>query len=172
MQCIRQKWKAFLVGMCCALYFVTAKLRKKCGCIVLFSKLLLLMRHFFCALPLNLCDNITPNRSLDRKSATGNGKDYLLSSFIFLLASCFSVSSRRSPLRLRTNVKQSAQQSNEICSVSNDRLGIKIPTDFAYGAKLSGYIKKEYQPRKESLFLSFVFTSRLPSALPQFLPLE
>ncbi|RKV82180.1 MAG: hypothetical protein D8H91_01565 [Alloprevotella sp.] len=32
---------------------------------------------------------INPNRSLDRKSATSNGKDYFLSSFFFLLASCF-----------------------------------------------------------------------------------
>ena len=30
------------------------------------------------------------NRSLDRKIATGNGQDYFLISFIFLLASCFS----------------------------------------------------------------------------------
>ena len=35
------------------------------------------------------------------------------------------VRSRRSPLRLRTNDKQSAQQSNEICSESNDRFGLK-----------------------------------------------
>ena len=34
------------------------------------------------------------------------------------------VRSRRSPLRLRTHGKQSAQQSNEICSESNDRLGL------------------------------------------------
>ena len=32
-----------------------------------------------------------PNRSLDRKSVTGNGKDYVLPSFISLLASCFSL---------------------------------------------------------------------------------
>ena len=32
-----------------------------------------------------------PSRSLDRKSATGNGQDYFLISFIFLLASCFSL---------------------------------------------------------------------------------
>ena len=31
-----------------------------------------------------------PNRSLDRKSATGNEKDYFLSSFILLLAFYFS----------------------------------------------------------------------------------
>ena len=58
--------------------------------------------------------------------------------FHFLVGILFLVSSRRSPLRLRTNVKQSAQQSNEICSVPNDRFGIKIPTDFVYDAKLSG----------------------------------
>ena len=56
-----------------------------------FLKITSLDASLFCALTLNLCDNITPNRSLDRKSATGNGKDYLLSSFIFLLASCFSL---------------------------------------------------------------------------------
>ena len=33
---------------------------------------------------------IIPNRSLDRKNAIGNEKPYFLSSFIFLLASCFS----------------------------------------------------------------------------------
>ena len=32
----------------------------------------------------------SPNRSLDRKSITGNGKDHFLPSFIFLLASRFS----------------------------------------------------------------------------------
>ena len=35
--------------------------------------------------------NLNPNRSLDRKSVTGNGKDYVLPSFISLLASCFSL---------------------------------------------------------------------------------
>ena len=44
--------------------------------------------------------------------------------FHSLVAILFFVRSRRSPLRLRTNGKQSAQQSNEICSGSNDRLGI------------------------------------------------
>ena len=33
---------------------------------------------------------IISNRSLDRKNAIGNEKPYFLSSFIFLLASCFS----------------------------------------------------------------------------------
>ena len=33
---------------------------------------------------------IIPNRSLDRKNAIGNENPYFLSSFIFLLASCFS----------------------------------------------------------------------------------
>lgn len=35
-----------------------------------------------------------------------------------------NVRSRRSPLRLRTHNQPSAQQSNEICSESNDRFGI------------------------------------------------
>ena len=34
-------------------------------------------------------ESIIPNRSIDRKSVTSNGKDYFLLSFIFLLASCF-----------------------------------------------------------------------------------
>ena len=34
-------------------------------------------------------ESIIPNRSIDCKSVTSNGKDYFLSSFIFLLASCF-----------------------------------------------------------------------------------
>ena len=33
---------------------------------------------------------LNPNRSLDRYGATRNGKDNFLTSFIFLLASCFS----------------------------------------------------------------------------------
>jgi len=33
---------------------------------------------------------LNPNRSLDRKSTTGNGEDYFLTSFVFLLASCLS----------------------------------------------------------------------------------
>ena len=42
-------------------------------------------------LPLQERRNLNPNRSLDRKSVTGNGKDYVLPSFISLLASCFSL---------------------------------------------------------------------------------
>ena len=33
---------------------------------------------------------LNPNRSLDRKSTTGNGEYYFLTSFVFLLASCLS----------------------------------------------------------------------------------
>ena len=40
------------------------------------------------------------------------------------------VRSRRSPLRLRTHGKQSAQQSNEICPGANDRLGLKMMSMF------------------------------------------
>ena len=40
------------------------------------------------------------------------------------------VRSRRSPLRLRTHGKQSAQQSNEICPGSNARLGLKMMSMF------------------------------------------
>ena len=43
----------------------------------------------------------------------------------FFVGILFLVRSRRSSLRLQTNEKPSAQQSNKICSVSNDRLGIK-----------------------------------------------
>ena len=49
-----------------------------------------------------------------------------------LLFSCWHlvVRSRRGPLRLRTHGKQSAQQSNEICPESNDRLGLKMMSMF------------------------------------------
>ena len=43
----------------------------------------------------------------------------------FFVGILFLVRSRRSSLRLQTNEKPSAKQSNKICSVSNDRLGIK-----------------------------------------------
>ena len=45
-------------------------------------------------------------------------------SFHILVDLLFLVRSRCSPLRLLTNEKQSAQQSNEICSESNDRIGL------------------------------------------------
>ncbi|EKX91323.1 hypothetical protein HMPREF9999_01069 [Alloprevotella sp. oral taxon 473 str. F0040] len=36
----------------------------------------------------------------------------------------FIIRPRRSPLRLRANDKASAQQSNKICSGSNDQFGV------------------------------------------------
>ena len=60
--------------------------------------------------------------------------------YCHLSSSCFSFVLTVARYAFELTEKQSAQQSNEICLGSNDRFGIKIPTDFAYGAKLSGYI--------------------------------
>ena len=48
--------------------------------------------------------------------------------FHFLVGILLLVRSRRGPLRLRTRKQPSAQQSNEICSGSNDRFGLKRGT--------------------------------------------
>ena len=45
---------------------------------------------------------LTPNRSLDRKSTTGNGEDYFLTSFVFCWHLVFR--SRRSPLHQRLTI--------------------------------------------------------------------
>ncbi|EKX90820.1 hypothetical protein HMPREF9999_01223 [Alloprevotella sp. oral taxon 473 str. F0040] len=65
-----------------------------------------------------------PNRSLERYSAIRYREDNFLPSSIFLLSILFLVRSRRSSLRLRTHNQPAAQQSNEIRSESNDRLGL------------------------------------------------
>ena len=46
--------------------------------------------------------------------------------FHYLVGILLLVRSRRSPLRLQTHNQPSAQQSNEICSESNDRLGFNL----------------------------------------------
>ena len=46
--------------------------------------------------------------------------------FHYLVGILLLVRSRRSPLRLQTHNQPSAQQSNETCSESNDRLGLKL----------------------------------------------
>ncbi len=48
--------------------------------------------------------------------------------FYFLVGILFLVCSQRSSLRLQTNDKPSAQQSNKICSGSNERFGFKVDT--------------------------------------------
>ena len=52
--------------------------------------------------------------------------------FHFLVGILLLVRSRRSPLRLRTHNQSSAQQSNEICSGSNDQFGLMSPMNIAY----------------------------------------
>ena len=65
---------------------------------------------------------LNPNRSLDCYSMTRNRKYNSLSSFILLLASCFSCVLAVARYAFAQTNTQSAQQSNEIDSESDDRL--------------------------------------------------
>ncbi|EKX92235.1 hypothetical protein HMPREF9999_00776 [Alloprevotella sp. oral taxon 473 str. F0040] len=68
------------------------------------------------------CLELNPNRSLDRYSANCSGEENFLSSFIFLLASCFSLvlDVARYAFKLTTN----HLLNNQIKSVQN------LMTDF------------------------------------------
>ena len=68
--------------------------------------------------------------------------------FHFLVGILLLVRSRRSPLRLRTHNQPSAQQSNKICSGSNDRLGLKTTSELEVRSTTRPYSAIPYLPRK------------------------
>ena len=74
------------------------------------------------------------------------GEKTLGDRFHFLVGILFLIRSRRSPLRLRTNGKQSAQQTNEICSGSNDLFWLKVFVEgFALHGDWTAFAAKEFK---------------------------
>ena len=70
----------------------------------------------------------------------------------FFVGILFLVRSRRSSLRLQTNEKPSAKQSNKICSVSNDRLGIKAKMPGIEMEDEGGRSSKDRGRKQKSIF--------------------
>ena len=64
--------------------------------------------------------------------------------FYFLVGILFLVCSQRSSLRLQTNDKPSAQQSNKICSGSNERFGFKVDTSVSSTNFVGRKLKKTF----------------------------